>query len=392
MKRFRNITFRSSNFAKISVRFMSISLRERYMNLVTKGEIKEDPTQTQMIDTFDDLKKIIETTPEILEYIPPSETPVKERKMEPKLNGEPKKNGNGGGFFSFFSSGSTDTETEEEETIEIEVPPEPENKVNVKGLYLYGTPGCGKTFMMDLFYESLDIKTKKRTHFNNFMLDVHMRVHQLAQEQKGKSYKMSQDPVPIVARRMAQQTKVLCFDEFQVTDIADAMMVQRLFSTLFENNVVVIATSNRPPDDLYYHGLQRHVFLPFIDLLKERTHVLNFESEMDYRYGGHRDLDAFIHPLDEKATDGLHAVFNKLAGGQGTRKSVPVMQGRKLKVPRQANGVAYFRFHELCKEALGAADYIALSENFHTVVISDIPIMSMESLNPMRRFILLVDG
>lgn len=262
------------------------------------------------------------------------------------------------------------------------------------GLYLWGGPGCGKTFLMDLLYGSRpDGAPWRRVHFHEFMLGVHEELH--AMRKADPSGGGGTGPL---ASRLAAETKLLCLDEFQVTDVADAMLLRRLFAHLSEHGMVMVATSNRPPEDLYKNGLNRDLFLPFIAQVRRECVVHHLNSGVDYRRLGTPDDDRVYHtPLGDAADKALEAAFVRLSGGtQGGGEppgpaTVPVAQGRTLTVPRAKGGVARATFQELCAANLGASDYMALAKSFHTVVLDRVPVMGIDQRNEARRFITLVD-
>ena len=262
-----------------------------------------------------------------------------------------------------------------------------------QGLYIYGDVGRGKSMLMDLFFDATAIPHKRRVHFHAFMLEVHAMIHRWRQlDPKGKERKEGgDDPIPPVAKQIAKQAWLLCFDEFQVTDVADAMILRRLFEKLFKRGVVVVATSNRAPGDLYLNGLNRPLFLPFIDLLKERLDVLHLAGVVDYRLNRLAGQSVWHASPGPEANAALDAAFATLTDDALGVPMILEMQGRKLTVPVQARGVARMRFAELCETALGAADYLALAARFHTLILADIPVLTPEQRNAAKRFTTLID-
>ncbi|MBL8696892.1 MAG: AFG1 family ATPase [Alphaproteobacteria bacterium] len=255
-----------------------------------------------------------------------------------------------------------------------------------QGLYLCGSVGRGKSMLMDVFFAAAAPEKKRRTHFHAFMLDVHERLHRRRQR------KAEQDPIAPLARELAEEAWLLCFDEFQVTNIADAMILGRLFAGLFEAGVVVVATSNTAPDDLYAGGLQRDRFLPAIALLKDKLDLLELDGRTDYRRDRIKGMAVYHCPLGAAATAALDAAFSSLTDGVAAGPVELPVQGRILTVPRAALGVARARFFDLCVRPLGAADFLAVAKAFHTLVLDDIPVLSAEKRNEARRFITLVDA
>ncbi|MBA1154993.1 AFG1 family ATPase [Microvirga sp. Marseille-Q2068] len=260
-----------------------------------------------------------------------------------------------------------------------------------RGLYVWGSVGRGKTMLMDLFFEALPVRRKRRVHFHAFMADVHERIHDY--RQKLKTGKVTgDDPIAPVAEALAQEAWVLCFDEFTVTDIADAMILGRLFTALFAHGVVVVATSNVEPDRLYEGGLNRSLFLPFIGLLQERMAVVKLESRTDFRLEKLAGSPVFYAPADQHAHLALTRAFKSLTGRESGKPVTLTVKGHPVEVPQAAGGVARFSFADLCSKPLGAADYLAVAEEFHTVILENIPVMPFERRNEAKRFILLIDA
>ena len=261
----------------------------------------------------------------------------------------------------------------------------------LKGLYVWGSVGRGKTMLMDLFYESLSVRRRRRAHFHAFMADVHERIHAYRQDLKAGKVK-GDDPIRPVAQALAGEAYVLCFDEFTVTDIADAMILSRLFKVLFEEGVVVVATSNVEPSRLYEGGLNRALFLPFIAMLNERMETVRLDSRTDFRLEKLAGSPVFHAPADDSARAALDDAFRRLTGrARGERITVAV-RGHPLEIPQAASGVARFAFEDLCAKPLGASDYLAVAQDFHTVILEDIPVMSFEKRNEAKRFITLIDA
>jgi len=261
---------------------------------------------------------------------------------------------------------------------------------SVQGLYMWGGVGRGKTMLMDLFFEVTVIRRKRRAHFHEFMADVHERIHAYRQALKRGEVK-GDDPIPPVAAGIAEETRLLCFDEFAVTDIADAMILGRLFSQLFERGVIVVATSNRVPDDLYKDGLNRQLFLPFIKLLKTYTKVVELDSETDYRLEKLAGTPIYITPLGDQADDRLNDLWGKLTHGIEPRQEHLENKGRKIPVRFAAAGAARFTFEELCAQPLGASDYLRIAHAYGTVFLEGVPVMDKARRNEAKRFINLID-
>lgn len=258
----------------------------------------------------------------------------------------------------------------------------------LRGLYIHGEVGRGKTMLMDLFFETTAVQRKRRAHFHEFMADVHERIHVLRQEpaQNGAA-----DPILRAAAAIAEETWLLCFDEFHVTDIADAMILGRLFTRLFELGVVVVATSNIAPDGLYKDGLNRALFLPFIALLKKHVEVVRLEARADFRLEKLTGVPTWHVPNDARAKAALDDAWRRLTGSdQGAAQQLTV-KGHKVRVPKAAMGVARFSFSQLCGEALAAGDYLRIAHDFHTLIVDDIPVMDYDRRNEAKRFIILID-
>ena len=258
------------------------------------------------------------------------------------------------------------------------------------GLYLHGGVGRGKSMLMDSFYETVPERRKRRVHFHAFMQEVHQRIHDVRQRQK-KGQAKAGDPIPPVAQAIARQTKILCFDEFQVKDIADASILGRLFTALFDAGVWVVATSNRHPHDLYAGGLHRDRFLPFIALLTERLSVFELSGETDYRLDRLLGHPTWFTPVGRHSREALDQRFADMTGGAAPISATVHLMGREWVLPMTAMGVARLRFETLCAENRGAPDYLALARQFHTVVIDAIPALSPEKRNEAIRFITLID-
>ncbi|HEX5508527.1 MAG TPA: cell division protein ZapE [Pseudolabrys sp.] len=258
----------------------------------------------------------------------------------------------------------------------------------VKGLYLYGEVGRGKTLMMDLFFESSAVERKRRVHFHEFMADVHERVHQYRQEHKNGD---ESDPIQHAAAAIADEAWLLCFDEFHVTDIADAMILGRLFTRLFELGVVVVATSNLAPSELYKDGLNRGLFVPFIAMLEEHCEIVRLDARIDFRLEKLTGVRSWYVPDDEKAKNALDAAWLRLTAGNHGKPQKLTVKGHAVHVPRAAMGVARFTFAELCGEALAASDYLKIAHDFHTIVLDHVPVMDYDRRNEAKRFIILID-
>ena len=263
-------------------------------------------------------------------------------------------------------------------------------KERIRGLYIHGGVGRGKTMLMDMFFELVPAERKRRAHFNDFMADVHDRVHRHRQAFKSGATRES-DPVPPVAKALASEAWVLCFDEFAVTDIADAMILSRLFAALFAQGVVLVATSNVAPENLYENGLNRGLFVPFIATLKENARIISLDSETDYRLRQLGRMPVYVTPLGPEADRAMDEAWAALAEGKTAAPLDIDVKGRKVHVPQAAGRAARFSFSDLCEKPLGARDYIAIAECFDTILIDRIPNIGASQRNEAKRFILLID-
>ncbi|MEW9799050.1 cell division protein ZapE [Alteromonas sp. CYL-A6] len=255
-------------------------------------------------------------------------------------------------------------------------------KPGIQGIYFYGGVGRGKTYLVDTFYECLPFEKKMRVHFHRFMHRVHDELKQLKSEQ---------DPLKKVAAKLARETRVICFDEFFVSDITDAMILGTLMEELFGHGMVLVATSNIVPDELYKNGLQRARFLPAIDLINQNTRVVNVDSGIDYRLRTLEQAEIYHYPLDEAATQNLHDYFGQLAPEVGTENKVIEVNHRKIQTCRDADGVLMIEFKALCDGPRSQADYIELSRCYHSVLVANVTPMGQNNDDVARRFIAMVD-
>ncbi|KAG8873763.1 hypothetical protein FRB97_006446 [Tulasnella sp. 331] len=338
----------------------------RYQELIDKGILRKDDYQEHIIEHIQRLHD------QVANYHPPPVPPPPET---PKTSV----------FSKLFASSSTD--------IPVLVPP----KDQIKGLYLYGTVGTGKTMLMDLFYETLPPNIdqlglgKRRVHFHAFMIDVHKRIHQL---RTSRGWEGVEDPIAPVARDLAEQARILCFDEFQVTDIVDAMILRRLLECLLQHGVVSIMTSNRHPEDLYKNGIQRSSFIPCIDLLMDRFKVKDLNSATDYRKIPRALSKVYFDPITDEHRHELDKIFNTLALDNPIIHNDTIsVWGHDLRIPEStANGLARFSFADLCDKPLGAADYIEITNKYHTVFITDIPKMGMGEKDKVGSLVISIVG
>jgi cell division protein ZapE len=252
-----------------------------------------------------------------------------------------------------------------------------------RGLYIHGPVGRGKTMLMDLFFEAAPVQPKKRIHFHGFMQDVHARLH--------AARKNSSDAIAPVAAAIASEAKLLCLDEMQITDIADAMIVGRLFEAMLTAGTVIVTTSNLPPSELYRDGLNRQLFLPFIKLIEEKLDVISLDGATDYRLGRIKAHETFLTPLTTANAARLQDLWERLTDCKRGEPAALDVLGRKLIVPEAAHGCARFSFAELCEAPLGPPDYLAIARNFSTLFVTGIPVIKVNHKSAAKRFILLID-
>ena len=256
-----------------------------------------------------------------------------------------------------------------------------------RGLYLWGPVGRGKSLLLDLFFEAASVKKKRRVHFHEFMLAQHAAMRDARAAGAGQDQLIAQ-----AAKRVCDNAQLLCFDEVQVTDIADAMILGRLFERLFESGVTIVATSNRPPDELYKNGLNRQLFLPFIEQLKQKLDVISVAGPRDYRLERLMAAPVYYAPLGPAAEESMDRAWERLTLGAAPQSVMLDVGGRALKVERAAAGVARFTFEELCARPLGAADYLEIAERFHAVLLENIPKLSPSMREEAARFRTLIDA
>jgi cell division protein ZapE len=260
----------------------------------------------------------------------------------------------------------------------------------IKGLYIFGDVGRGKTMLMDLFFAASSVARKRRVHFHEFMAEVHERVHALRQRAKLGEIG-ADDPIGVAACAIAEETRLLCFDEFHVTDIADAMILGRLFKRLFELGVVVVATSNVPPTELYKDGLNRALFLPFIALIEEHMEIRQLDARTDFRLEKLAGVPVWHVPADRAAEAALEQAWQRLTAGHAGEPQDLLVKGHTIRIPRATMGVAWFSFEDLCQQPLAAADYLKIAREYHTVLLERVVVMDYERRNEAKRFIILID-
>lgn len=313
-----------------------MGMQEEYQRRVAAGDLTADAAQTAVLPLFDTLQTQIDQ----------AATPRKR------------------GFAGMFGAGAAPTPA--------------------KGLYLWGGVGRGKSMLMDMFVDSLATPRKRRVHFHAFMQEIHAALH----EARKTGVK---DAIAPVAKQVANEVQLLAFDEMQINDIADAMIVGRLFEKLFAAGVTVVTTSNRPPDDLYKNGLNRQLFLPFIDILKERMTVHDLVSPTDFRQNILAGTPVYFSPIDAEARARIAAVWQELTGGEAEPLLLSV-NGREVEIPAFRNGVARAGFFDLCGRPLGAADYLELAKAVRVLVLENVPYLSRSNFNEAKRFVTLIDA
>ena len=257
---------------------------------------------------------------------------------------------------------------------------------NIKGIYIFGGVGRGKSMIMDLFFQQVEIKNKRRLHFHDFMKEVHQRILEKSKIEKSK------DSVLLVGKDLANSAKLLCFDEMEVKDIADAMILSRLFEVMFDEGTILVTTSNQPPDGLYKNGLHRDRILPFIKNLKDKTEVIQIPNGNDWRERSLSGNKVWLSPINKKNNEKINKIFQSLSLGFETRSENIEIAGRKVFIPQVAAGVARIEFDDLCNKPLAASDYIEIALRYKGLIIDKVPILNDTSHNETRRFIWLVDA
>lgn len=340
-----------------------------YRDSIASGELREDPHQATALVHLDRLWHNLK------EYQPRESRGVADSTSSSSSDGF---------FSSLFGGGSTAAKSATVEPLLDGLDDVP------LGLYMYGGVGVGKSLLMDTFFDVAPVapERKRRVHFHEFMLEVHRRLHEARQAHAGEG-----DVLPRIADDIADATSLLCFDEFQVTDVADALVMRRLFRHLFSRGLIMVATSNRKPDDLYLNGIQRASFLPFIADLKERCHAHDLQSGTDYRTLNALEATGgtYMHPLDDATRARATDLFTRLTKGVSSAQTLK-LRGRTLDVPAAGSSVARFTFAELCGRPLGAEDYLGIASAFHTVMVEEVPPLSLQEINMVRRLITMVDA
>ncbi len=257
-----------------------------------------------------------------------------------------------------------------------------------QGLYIHGSVGRGKSMLMDLFFECVDVERKRRVHFHEFMQEAHQLIHEWRQTNKVSK---TAEPIRPTAAKLADKNWLLCFDEFEVRDIADAMIVSRLFHAMFELGVVVVATSNRHPNDLYKDGLQRDLFLPFIAILQKRLEVMHLSDGRDYRLDRLKGMSVYHMPTGPEADRELDLAFEDLTDGRPGKPERLAFRGREISVPKADGAVAWFGFKDLCESPLGPGDFLEIAKRFRSIIISGVPVMDSAKRDSARRFMTMID-
>jgi cell division protein ZapE len=319
-----------------------VTFLDQYEALVSSGAIEPDAAQREAAEAFGELEQ------KLIHYKPPRKQGLFGRLFGDKDNGTP------------------------------------------HGLYIHGEVGRGKTMLMDLFFQACPVEHKRRAHFHEFMAEVHERIYGFRQ-QIARGELPDADVIALTANAIFEQAWLLCFDEFHVTDIADAMILGRLFARLFELGTVVVATSNVAPDDLYKGGLNRALFLPFIAQIEEHMSVLRLDARTDFRLEKLAGVKMWLVPADAAAAAALEKSWAKMTGNAPCRPRDISIKGRTLHVPCSSHGVARFSFAELCEQPLAASDYLRLARDYHTIMIDRIPVMDYGERNAAKRFITLID-
>ena len=257
-----------------------------------------------------------------------------------------------------------------------------------QGLYMFGQVGRGKSMLMDLFYHHAEALSKRRVHFHEFMQDIQRQLHHWRQSNVGGAG----DPISHMGREIAAECSLLCLDELQITDIGDAMIVGRLFQVLLDEGVVLVITSNRPPNDLYKDGLQRERFIPFIKLINQNLDLLQLDAESDYRLGRVQGFRVFHSPLNAQTKGEMDVLFHEMAGRHPVAPASLDVNGRALQIPEATGDIARLDFRDLCDAALGPADYLALASRYQTVILDNIPLLTPDKRDQAKRFVTLIDA